>query len=539
MRSVSQAFVDASRSSHAIVAEVDLHFPGEPTPVPVDVEGGSLTIDRTAQNRRSGSIVIPWSLEAAEALGGIDIRTLPYGGHAVLRAGIRYANGTSELVTLSAWMRVESVTWDTLAQSATLELADRMAQVNDEPFHLPFDTLGLRPAQAAEQIVFDVFGATIDYRIEFDPATPLIGVIFSGSRAQALVDLARAVGGEAYFDADGAFVFDVASGGGQVSTTGDLVDESTVITGIPDTSGIVVGMTVTGVGIPSGRRVVSVDSPTQVTLNARANTIGAKNSRTTPGSNVLTDVTDTDDLMPGMAVSAPGFIPPGAVVVMVTAISTVTISHAATAEGNPLVGFNAPEDDVPLLFAGGMAQYPSYAIVAGEAGTFIGANESLDRSGIYNGVLIIGQETPVTPAFQVLVVDDVPGSPTEWAGPFGKVARVERSNSIQSTEQAGYVGETMLNDALGLTRSLAIQAAPFPALEAGDTIRVVFEDGRDEKHVVDVAQIDLGPTGPLALTTRSVFRPDALELLIPTPARTHFVGAAAWRELRHDVRLVA
>jgi hypothetical protein len=534
MRAVSQSFLDALRTSHPIAAEVGLYFPDElELEVPVSVEAGTLTIDRTAQFRRVASVTIPWSLSSADALG-LDIRLLPFGGHAELRAGI-----PGELVTLSSFMRVESVTWETTAQTATLELADRMAQVASEPFTLPFDTVGLRAAQAARQIVHDVFGDTITYRIEYDPPTVLLGVIFSGSRSQAVADLARAVGAEAYFDADGAFVFDVAAGGGQVATTGWLVDESTVVTGIPDTSGILVGMTVTGLGIPGGRRVVSVDSATQVTLNARANTFGVKNSRTKAGSNVLEEITDTDDLMPGMRVVG-DFIPGGTVIVGVTEISKVVISNAATGDGYPLVqyhgwqaGYGPEGSPSELLFAGGSGAYPVYTVAAGEAGTFVNANESLDRSPVFNGVFMTGQETPVTPAFAVLVVDDDPTSPTFWGGPFGKVVRLERSSSIQSPEQGTYASETLLNDALGLARSLAIRAAPNPALEAGDTIAVVFDDGRNEKHVCDVVRIDL-KTGPLELATRSVFRPAALDAFAATPLRRRqpLHDAAAYRELR-------
>lgn len=534
MRPVSQAFLDALRTSHPVAAEVGLYFPQAPSSeVPVTVEAGQLTIDRTASFRRTASVTIPWSLQTADELG-LDIRLLPFGGHAAIRAGI-----PGELVTLSSWMRVESVTWETQQQTATIELADRMAQVDSEPFMLPFDTVGLRVAQAARQIVQDVFGGTITYRILFDPPTTLLGVIFSGSRAQAVADLARSVGAEAYFDADGAFVFDVAAGGAQVATTGVLVDESTVITGIPDTSGLLVGMTVTGLGIPQGRRIVSIDSPTQVTLNARANTYGVKNSRTQVGSTVLSEITDTDDLMPGMRVVGPG-IPGGTVIVGVTEISKVNISQPAGADGYPLIEYFgcAPGDDPftgatnDLLFAGGMGAYPVYGVVAGEAGTFVSANESLDRSPVFNGVFMTGQETPVTPAFAVLVVDDDPSSPTVWGGPFGKVVRLERSSSIQSPEQGRYAAETLLNGALGLARSLAITCAPNPALEAGDTIRVLFDDGRDEKHVLDVVRIDLGPTQPLSLLTRSVFRPGELDALSALPLeRRPIVGPAAWREL--------
>ena len=530
MRPVSDAFLAAVRDSHVIAARVELTFPdGEAAEVAV--EGGSLVIDRTAQTRRTGSIAIPWSLEIADELG-LDIRTLPLGGWAKLRAGFRRVDGSEDLALLAGRMRVESVTWGTLDQSARIELADPMAQVRDQAFTAPYAAGGKRPAIAAREIVYDVFGETITYRILFDPPTVVQDVFFSGARDQAIADLARSVGAEAYFDADGAFVFDVAAGGGQVDTSGHLTDESTVVTAIPSTVGIFVGMTVTGIGIPRGRRVVSIDSATQVTLNARANIIGAKNSRTTTGSPVLTEITDTDDLSPGMSVTGSGI--PAVTKIASVQVSTVTLDKPATADGYPLISFSAPAD-AALLFAGGSGAYPVFTVDAGEAGVMVAADESLDRSGVFNGVFITGQETAVTPVFSVLVVDDDDDSPTYWGGPFGRIAKVETLNSIQSPEQATYAAETMLNDALGLSRSLTIRAAPNPAIEAGDPIQVVFPDGRDERHIVDVARIDLS-TGPLDLSTRSIYRPASAEAMSLAPlhhwARAPLHEAAAWAELR-------
>lgn len=53
-----------------------------------------------------------------------------------------------------------------------------------------------------------------------------------------------------------------------VSTTGNVTQNSAVITNIPSTSGVVANyFTVSGNGIPQGARVQSVDSTTQITMN--------------------------------------------------------------------------------------------------------------------------------------------------------------------------------------------------------------------------------------------------------------------------------
>lgn len=52
--------------------------------------------------------------------------------------------------------------------------------------------------------------------------------------------------------------------------TGDTTNASTAITGISSTAGFVVDSAVTGDGIPTGSYIVSIDSGTQVTINASA-----------------------------------------------------------------------------------------------------------------------------------------------------------------------------------------------------------------------------------------------------------------------------
>ena len=155
MQPATDLFLAAVRQSHIVAAACRLVFPdGQTADVPV--ETGQVTIDRTARHRRTGNLQIPWSLQVGADLG-VDLRTLPLGGYAIVSRGIRYADGSVELIPLGR-LRVESVTWDTLAASAALELADRMAQVADEPFTAPYAAVGKAPAVVAAEIIHAVFG---------------------------------------------------------------------------------------------------------------------------------------------------------------------------------------------------------------------------------------------------------------------------------------------------------------------------------------------------------------------------------------------
>ena len=106
MRPATDQFLELVRQSHVIAAACTLIFP-DGTTADVPVQAGNVRNDRTADSRRAGTIQIPWSLEAGADLG-VDLRTLSLGGYAVVSRGIRYADGSTELVELGR-LRVESV----------------------------------------------------------------------------------------------------------------------------------------------------------------------------------------------------------------------------------------------------------------------------------------------------------------------------------------------------------------------------------------------------------------------------------------------
>ena len=148
----------------------------------------------------------------------------------------------------------------------------------------------------------------------------------------------------------------------------------------------------------------------------------------------------------------------------------------------------------------------------------VDAGENLDRTGIYNGVLVEGQATADQAAVTALAVDDDPRQPDLMGRPVrqGRPDRpvLDRADAAQALAAA----ESLLSLRLKMTRSLTLTAAPNPALEAGDTISVVFPDGREEEHLIDSVTVDLG-TGsqqilhPLELRARHVARGTDPQLL--------------------------
>jgi hypothetical protein len=380
MLAASDAFKASLRTSHAVAIECELLQPGA-EPITLPVESGAVEMDRTARTRRTASISVPMTVD-------VDVRSLPFGSYVRVKRGIRYASGERELVVLG-YLRVESVGWQTHEDTATLELADRMVQVSDEVLLAPVSAAGLKPTAAAIAMVTEVFGGAITYTSTIDPASEptLVDVVYSGNRADAVADLAQAVGGAAGFDMDGNF------------------------------------------------RI----------------------------------------------------------------------------------------EPLPTL-----AAEPVWTIDAGAEGVMVSAGESLDRTTVFNGVLVQGQPSSDGPPVAALVVDDNPESRTYWGGPFGKVARLETSTAVQTEAQAEATASALLLNQLGLGRQVSVASVPNPLLVAGDTVELVFPDGRSELHLIQSHRTPLNATEPSTLVSRSVWQ--AVSTLREPLLRSYF-DREAWQAL--------
>jgi len=364
-----------------VAIEVELLQPGQAA-ITLPVESGGLDIDRTARVRRTGSIAIPMTLD-------LDVRSLPFGSYVRVKRGIRFADGTRELAVLG-YLRVESVSWQTHEDTASLELADRMQQVSDEVLLAPWVASGMKPSAAAIALVTEVFGNAITYTSTIPPATEptLVDVVYNGNRADAVADLAQAMGAAAGFDPDGNF-------------------------------------------------------------------------RLEP--------------LPTLAASA------------------------------------------------------VWTIDSGATGVMVSAAEALDRTQTFNGVLVQGQPSADGPPVTSLVVDTNAASKTYWGGPFGKVARVETSTAVQTQAQADATATALLNNQLGLGRQVSVASVPNPLLVGGDTVQLVFPDGRTELHLIQTHHVPLNATEPGTFVSRSVW--SALGTL-QAPRLRAYLGTEAWEQLR-------
>jgi hypothetical protein len=243
MLDVTPRFLAAVAESHRVSIAATIMPPTGPAVV-AEVIGGQLRLDRDARVRRQGSLTVGFDLDTNLEF----VRALPFGGYVQLARGILYADGVLERPVI-ATLRVNNVSWSQTQATATLDLADRMAQVQDEPFPTPWAPNGIPPSTAIVETIEDVFGPDIEYHVLTNPAaeTPLVDTVFDQDRGQAVSDLASSVGATASFDALGDFVlapnppdadtvepvweFDAGEGGTLVDVQENL-DRSAVRNGI-------------------------------------------------------------------------------------------------------------------------------------------------------------------------------------------------------------------------------------------------------------------------------------------------------------------
>lgn len=152
-----------------------------------------------------------------------------------------------------------------------------------------------------------------------------------------------------------------------------------------------------------------------------------------------------------------------------------------------------------------LADPPVWTIDTG--GVLITADLELTRAQVYNAVVARGQRTDGTPPVQAVVYDDDPASPTRWDGPFGRKPRFYTSPLLTTVVQCQATGRALLERVKGIAAGVQLEALVNPALEPGDVVEVVLDDGTRQLHILDQAPVPLTPSGSQTLVTRSTDLP--------------------------------
>lgn len=204
MWQVSDEFLAALRGPHEIVTTVDVYDQGEAVLGDIPVVGGQLIRDRTALNygRVSLEVASPdlAPLVPADQLG-------PAGFEVFVKRGIRFPNGTEELVPLG-FFGIQDANVDGVSMTTSIEAVDRSQKISDARLETDRHIApGTDSGLAALSLITDVMP---DVTFDIDGVvTEVSGRLVweaQSDRWQIVVDLFKVFGAEVRFNGIGAFV---------------------------------------------------------------------------------------------------------------------------------------------------------------------------------------------------------------------------------------------------------------------------------------------------------------------------------------------
>ncbi len=210
--------------------------------------------------------------------------------------------------------------------------------------------------------------------------------------------------------------------------TGNFTSGSNLITGVSNTSGIIVNDHVDSPALPSGAYVTGLASSTSLSMsvNATASQTGAPLSveplspgvvltgNLTSGSTSITSVSSTSGLLPGEVIGATG-LPSGTYITTIVSGTQLTVSQAATAtsaganlvviKGTPLI---ATVGDVTFDSLAVANVSPATGLTAGEFVTNINLQDGTDITTVASGALSISQVAIGTQQSAALAAGNLP-----------------------------------------------------------------------------------------------------------------------------------
>lgn len=207
MPRATDRFLEEIRTSHEVYTYVDLSSPTLES-VRLTVTDGDVKVDRTAQVRRSCSLkcIDPTGELTPTGVGSV---LTPYGTELRPYRGVRYADGTTEVYPLGVFRLAKSDIDDgNDADELSLEAYDLSRTVQRDKFKVPYTVAaGTNMVDAIKAILARTFPD-----LEYDAITTTMTITAprlydaGDDPWEACTELARSLGCELFFDAEGIVV---------------------------------------------------------------------------------------------------------------------------------------------------------------------------------------------------------------------------------------------------------------------------------------------------------------------------------------------
>jgi hypothetical protein len=196
----SPAFLDAIRQPHNYASQATI-IPTSGDPFDVDIDDGSVIVDRTADHRRQLSLTLSNALLYPQT--PVD-PVAPYGAEVVVKLGIRQANGSQVLVQLGVF-RIEDASRDTPGGGVTITGWDRSRQLLDERFLAPRKFAATQAVTLIQQLITEVYPDAV-FIVTTADTTMIPKHVVDRDRWAEVQRLAQVIGCEVYPDEQGRWV---------------------------------------------------------------------------------------------------------------------------------------------------------------------------------------------------------------------------------------------------------------------------------------------------------------------------------------------
>ncbi|WP_158727286.1 DUF5047 domain-containing protein [Streptomyces sp. NRRL S-31] len=159
--------------------------------------------------------------------------------------------------------------------------------------------------------------------------------------------------------------------------------------------------------------------------------------------------------------------------------------------------------DIPDPMSG--TRVPVWDVAAGEGGVMVSANMELSADGVYNRVVVTGENSSDdAPPVKGIATISSTSDPLYYGGPFGKVTKSYSSSLVTTLVQAQQTATALLAKYRAPNRTVTLEAVPNTALDAGDCIRVSYGDAAlPELHIAHSFDIPLTVGGNFTINTVS------------------------------------
>lgn len=275
MARATDKFLAEIRKSHTVYAYVDVTSPTQET-VRLPAIDGNIKVDRTAEIRRSCSI------KCIDPLGdltpqGVDSLLTPYGTEIRPYRGVKYDDGTVEVYQQGVFRLSKANVDDQVGPNEiTIEGFDLSRTVIRDKFTVPYTIDSGTNVVTAIQNIIDRTFPDQEYDAITSTLTTTAPRLYDAGDSpwDAVTELARSIGCEIYFDAEGILViapphdidalptpdFTYIEGPGCT-----MVDLSTVFTDEPGFNGVIVTGESPGDELPPVRGEAWDEEPTSPT----------------------------------------------------------------------------------------------------------------------------------------------------------------------------------------------------------------------------------------------------------------------------------